>query len=419
MKKIILLFLFTSASIFGQLNTEVMEWKNKFDTRYFFKGNYEEKGWRDALNISRDNGDLYITQYVANGLFLMWQATGDDFYIQEFIVFYQGWFDRARPASEIGLGDYKANNFQYFDDDFLSWVDYPRATNMRRSDGMRINFTGGNLGVSHFQVSNSDGHQQYSLPEGTGLRTVTDALYVMFKSPKWRAKGTNQKKYESLLNFIEINVWKKWETRAGDHLYRERTHMSSHYADMAMNLYLITGKSNYFTVFDRWFTNMGAWNSYPGKRNYPYYGMANGQLRIHKDGGYVWDGVWGGKGANDANHSNAEVGTIIRSIELGFNYFSLKDLYKFKITFDRIKKDDTHGWFFIDGTSHGVKDSFLINTFDATGWLMLAGYYPSILENMKNFSIVGSVFRARLYASGAYSCAKLNGDLFYPEQKQK
>lgn len=419
---IFILFLFSYAcGADAQRTRTLSDWKALYDERYSFRGNFEERGWLDAYNVSRDNGDIYPMAYILYGELLMWQSTGEDIYIQRFISFYQGLFNRARPASIIGLGGNGADNFQYFNDEYLSWVDYPQTTDLRDSDRTPQNFTGANLGVSHFQASNPNGYQQFSLDEGFGLRIVAEAVRIMYQSPLWRSQGTNQSNYEELLNFMVAHVWDKWQARAGDHLFRERTHMASHWASIGMDLYVITGQEKYFTVFDRWFTNMGAWNNEPEDPDFPDYGFANGQIRIHTDGGYVWSGVWGDQtGVNDVGHANAEVATAIKSVQLGFDYFSQADLNGFKLAYDRTRKNDTRTWWLIDGSSGGRSDHFVVNAFDANGWHLLAPYYEDILEDIENASYIGSVYRNRLHASGAFASAIIDGHgLFYPEQQSE
>jgi hypothetical protein len=47
-------------------------------------------------------------------------------------------------------------------------------------------------------------------------------------------------RYLAILTFTERNIWDKWYSRGQTNIYRIRTHMSSHWAYIALNLERLT-----------------------------------------------------------------------------------------------------------------------------------------------------------------------------------
>src|SRR5690606_15216774 len=89
--------------------------------------------------------------------------------------------------------------------------------------------------------------EEVALYESYSFFYIMQTLYQL-KTSGWLETSIEKHRwFVATLNFIEINIWKKWYARSvkvkGNHYWyflRGRTHMGSHWAGIAMYLNLLT-----------------------------------------------------------------------------------------------------------------------------------------------------------------------------------
>jgi hypothetical protein len=234
-------------------------------------------------------------------------------------------------------------------------------------------------------------------------------LWVLSKSPSYLSRNGNQQIYDDMLSWFEKHIWEKWESRGIGHLYRSRTHMSSHWGQMAWFLHKITGTPKYRSFYENW--------SYAGFPSGPHTGgnMRNQLREVNANGGtgYVWNGLWGSmSGSNDVSHANAEVELMILGAEMG-DYWSQTDMQRLINTFEGLIFK-SNSWnnqaYYIDG---GGSEAALWDQ----GWVQLGRFSSELQAKLENAELLPTYYyyqKVRI-ANLAYNQAHLENNLIYPE----
>ncbi len=274
------------------LNSNVLSWKAKFDKQF------SETDGRKLMQESKSGNkfqEYYYMAYYFDGLLSIWQATGDNKYLDTMLSVITNTIADAAPV------DFNAS--------FLGWkadasydFDYPKN------------------GVA--------------LWESYYWKVVTTLLRIMHQSPQLRATGTYQSKYANLLAFTEKNIWDKWQVKGEGNVYRENTHMASHWARMGMELYIITGKQKYKDVFDN--ISFGKMPGVPSN--------LRAQLNTNPKvtGAVVWASGWGGNNVQDTSHANDIVSFWITAYENGM-YWTRNDIDGLLSTLDKVIYSSSDG----------------------------------------------------------------------------
>lgn len=358
----------TSASNQDQKNisSNISKWKTLFDSQTV------DDERQIAQSLSGDGGDIYyldVSPYV-----YMFQVTGEDSYMDFAAGLFQNVMQTANDANTRGDG-------------FLGWKDSSNDV----TNGVRVN----------------DG-TEVSLAEGRGMRTVARMLWVMSKSPTYLGKRQNQKIYEEMLAWFQKHVWNKWESRGLGHFYRSRTHMSSHWGQIAWFLNDITGNSKYKDVYDGWCSGFPE-----GSRKGASMRKQLREINISGKTAYVWNGKWGSmSGANDVSHANAEVELMVLGAEMG-DYWTQEDMGALVNTFNELifkspSWDDAA--YYVDGKG---KEAALWDQ----GWVQLGRFSESLQKRLASAELLPTYYyyqKVRI-ANLAYNQAYLEQNLFYPE----
>lgn len=241
----------------SELSAGVLYWKRLFDITWASPG---VKGKSDAMKYATSNGanqEYYYLAWHLDGLIQIWQATGDNKYLNDAIQIIQATINNALPVHN---GKYKG------------WP-----------------------ATKHGKVPNG-----YPLWESYMYRYVASLLRIMYKSPNLRAmdydEGSYQHWYDSTLAFVEKNIWEKWYNDTPRNLYRSNTHMASHWARIGMELYIITGKQQYLNVF-----NNISYAGFPKGMQGP--AGSNLRRQLFEEGNALfWASDWGGKYIQDTSH---------------------------------------------------------------------------------------------------------------------
>jgi len=251
-----------------KINDELKYWKRLFDDKW--KESDRSDTYSMAKSANRE-GEYYFLSYYIDGLSSIWQATGNNSYLDILLDIVEITIDNAAP---VGNG-------------YLGWV-------------------------------SSDG-KQYALWDSYYWRHVITVIRILHQSPTLRAGGY-QAEYEALLAFSEKHIWERYEKDGLSNFYRSRTHMASHWARIGMELYIITGKIKYKEVFDN--ISHGEMFGYSSNlRNQLYPNPKNSSA-------YAWDSTWGvnyGNNIQDTSHAGAIVHFWVLAYENGM-YWTKSDI---------------------------------------------------------------------------------------------
>jgi len=116
-------------------------------------------------------------------------------------------------------------------------------------------------------------------------------------------------------------LWDRYDNTGQTHnFYRTKTHMTSHWARIGLELYLITGKSKYRQVF-----NNISYGSMIGRPS----NLRNQMFSNPQDSNaYAWDDEWGvsyGSNIQDTSHGGAIVSMIVTAYDQGL-YWKKSDI---------------------------------------------------------------------------------------------
>lgn len=257
-----------------EISAEVQYWKEMFDAEWIeedFRTDYT-----DALTRSKSgnlNAEYYNLGKYIDGLQQIWQATGDNQYLDMALELI---YNTVNDAVDVGNG-------------FKGW---PAA------DG-----------------------KQTPLWDTYYWRHVTSIIRILDQSPNLRASNAEyQKAYEELLAFSEKNIWDRYVAMGDGKIYRGRTHMASHWARIGMELYIVTGNPKYKEVFDN--ISFGTMPNEPSNLRDRMYNNPNQPDAI------IWDQVWDvnqGDYIQDTAHAEAIVSFIANAYDNNM-YWTLNDI---------------------------------------------------------------------------------------------
>jgi len=241
-------------------NDDVDYWKLRFDNEWVDNDNQVD--YSDAASRAKSKNveqEYYFLAYYVDGLIKMWQATGDNKYLD----------------TVLGLIDITVNDAVNVGGGYLGW---PNGAN--------------------------DGN---SLWDSYYWRYVISLTRIMHQSPNLRATGNYQAKYEELLTFTEKNIWERYESKGPGNIYRVNTHMASHWARIGMELYIITGKEKYKKVFDN--ISFGKMVGKPSNLRNQF--KPNSKV----PSAYTWSQNWDSYYIQDTSHAGAVVSMVVTAYE--------------------------------------------------------------------------------------------------------
>ena len=279
--------------------------------------------------------DIYMLAYAIDANTTMFQVTGDRKYLDRALEYVEAKIAHAKPSSTLPYSSHK--------DSYLGW-----------SNTDKPNWP----------------QDEVSLGEAHGFRMASTLVRVLHDATDVRAEKNYQERYESLLQFIEVHIWDKWESRGMHNIYRSRTHMASHWARMGMNLFHITGKPKYQKVYQDFYYE-----------NPDSYVSVNPLIEAGSTGEYLlWKSHSSNPNFNDISHANAEVALFLESYTLGYSDFTDTQLTKLLNTFeDKIYQLNGPYPFYMDGA--GTQDDNSLNE----GWFRLGAYSTSIQKKLQDY----------------------------------
>ncbi|WP_232536939.1 hypothetical protein [Cystobacter fuscus] len=281
-------------------------------------------------STSRDSWQFYSLAYGIDGNTAMYRATGKVRYLDRALLYVDNMVDTARDSWSL---------------EGRQFVDLSRGWSSGDPE---------NLGL------------EVPLYESYCWRYVTRLLRVIRETPALYNKGKYRKQYQRLLEFSEIHIFEKWFQRGADaYIYRENTHMASHWASIAMDLALMTPdaarKTRYLEVFDNIASSLRA---------------QMGVSPLNPEASF-WSDEWGihsGPG-QDVSHGNGVVAYIVEAHEAGMEWTD-GDVRALRVTLDSIIWPSAGQYAqFVDGSGKGdgwFNDGFMkLGRYDAALQLRL------------------------------------------------
>jgi hypothetical protein len=361
MKKILIVCaLVASPHAFSQTLRTVAAWETKFKNVSTMEYNTAH-----PQSTSNDSWQYYNLAYYIDANTAMFQATGNQIYLDRALLYISNMIASARPSSTLN---------SQFRDGYLGWVNH-----------------------SHPSLGN-DG-KEYPLFESFNWRYVTTLLRIIKNSPKILNDPKYTGQYNSILSFTEKNIYEKWNARgANSYIYRQNTHMASHWARIGMDLWNITGNKRYLTVFDNF--NHGMPNYGSSMRN---------QIRPHplNPAAYWWSENWTGfsRPGQDVSHGNAVIATIVEAKESCLEY-TAGDINALLKTFAIIWPASAPFPGYLDGS--GSNGGWFND-----GFVKLGRYDAALQRRLENHTIGQNT---QLYGNGALNARILTaGRPVYPE----
>ena len=252
-----------------KISDDVAFWQRKFDEELNDPdGQIDSADATQKSQSANENQEYYFLAYYLDAHVSMWQATGEYKYLDNALKLIENTIDDAQSIDIKGK-------------QFLGWPTDP----------------------NHSEAS----AKGYPLWESFMFRFVSSLLRVIDKSPNLRSTNNIQERYNKILDFTIENIWNKWEHDGIHNMYRINTHMSSHWARIGMDLYLITGETKYKLVFDN--ISHGTMIGWPSNlRN---------QIKTNPKvtSAFVWNQNWTNAAIQDTSHAGAIVSFWVAAYE--------------------------------------------------------------------------------------------------------
>lgn len=308
-----------------------------------------------ALTTSGDSWDLYNAAYGIDGYTAMYEATGDSRYIDRALEYTNNMVGTSRVSSTMSTSQYR--------DNYRGWLS--RSTI-----------------AQHSSVLN----KEVPLFESYNWRYVTRMLRVIRQSPELFGNSQYRQQYDALLNFSEVHMFEKWYNRgAVPNIYRERVHIVSHWAYIAVNLSLLTNDGGRLQRYREVFNAIN--------RDLPNYNSSlRDQLRVANTSppAYFWHAEWGRYDApgQDVPHGNNFISYVVEAHGLGQEWTNL-DIERFLGTLARIWPAENEEAAYVDGSGAGTG-------WFSDGFVKLGRYDPAMQIRLETHRIQGPQYFATM-----------------------
>ncbi|WP_328477834.1 hypothetical protein OHA21_25525 [Actinoplanes sp. NBC_00393] len=296
------------------------------------------------LSRSLDSQDHYDLAYDVDGCVAMFRATGERRFLDRALTFVENVVAGAKPSSSLPDSRYR--------DKYQGWES--------RKSG--------------------EGGDEVPLYESYLWRYATALLVAIHDNPGIFADRGYRQRYDRLLNFAEVQIFEKWYSRgADDTIYRDRTHMASHWALIALHLARLTGdqgrRARYITVADTISSRLHA------------------QLRRNpaEPTAYFWSDVWGSakRPGQDVGHGNGVIAYVVEARDLGKGWTDA-DMAAFSALLTKvIWPGGTTYRAYLDGTGSD-------NGWFADGFVKLGRYDPAVQLRLEKHQVVNDQFAANM-----------------------
>jgi hypothetical protein len=315
---------------------------------------YEQSWDFQAENIqpqsrSKDSWDHYSLSYSLDANIAMFRATDERRYLNRTLE----WVENVMAASAVSA---TLPTSQYRDR-YRGWVS-------QQEGGTEVPL-----------------YESYFWRYGTALLPAMRASAAVYANSKYRTR------YNRVLQFAEVDVFEKWFTRgANDNIYRSRTHMAAHWAQIALNLSLVTTdaarRARYHEVMDNidlHLPNVGS--------------SLRRQLRRSpvEPTAYFWSDVWGSfrRPGQDVGHGNGVMAYVVEAWENGSRWTDA-DMAAFSALLTKVIWPGGHTYRgYVDGTGTD-------NGWYSDGFVKLGRYDPAVQRRLDQHVVVNDQFAANM-----------------------
>ena len=263
-----------TVSIREPISEDVAHWQEQFDIVWNNPSTaINAYGMAKCMDYALSGGhsqEYYYLAWQLDAVIQIWQATGDNAYLDDALKIIETCISKA---TSVRGGQYLGWSVTDLDSDFF---------------------------VKHGSY----------LYESYLFRFVATLLRIMHQSPNLREMDDYQSRYENILEFTEVNIFEKWYTKSPEHdeMYLLNAHMSSHFARIGMELYIIKGDPVYKEVFDN--------ISFKGL---PNRNGANLRDQLHSNpkvpSAYTWASKWDSPRVQDTSHGSDIVSFWVTAYE--------------------------------------------------------------------------------------------------------
>jgi hypothetical protein len=337
----------TSGSGTSSLRT-VAQWEQRFLGSWNSEhttGTGEDAGGYLGRSKAGDSWKMYNLGYAVDANVAMFRATGKTQYLDRALLYTSNVIGTAKKSSTIKTSQYK--------DSYMAWPSFSHP------DGQ-------------------DGGREYPLYESYMWRYVTYMLRTMHDTPSVMQNTSYKTQYDKILAFSETNMFDKWYNRnANDNIYRQNTHMASHWAYISMELAAITTNTTKKATYTKVYTNIN--KKLP---NYP--GGLRTQMKVNpvNKNAYFFHPDWGvsKRPGSDVSHANGVLSYIVEAHDSNVEWTDA-DISKFDVMLkDVIWKSNGNSAEFLDGSG---TDSGWIND----GLMKLGRYDPAIQRKLESYNV--------------------------------
>lgn len=303
----LLSFMFFLSCIKIDYHSSIQVWEEKFKINWQVNEEYFQ-----ILSKSGDSWSYYKLATAIDSNNAMYLATNESIYIEKNIELINNCIDKAVLSSTLPNSQYK--------DGYCTWANYTHTEKI--NDG-----------------------KEYALFETFLWRYVTTTLKIIYRN-NLQSNNKFEVGYAKILDFSITHIFKKWMERGKKNIYTINTNMSSHWALISLNLWIITNDEKYKNVVDDF--NEKLKNHFISTNDY-----------------YSWTSYWDPKKYSakiqDVSHGNAEVNYIIECSKENF-CFSELEIQKLINTLNSNILNNSQTSLNIDGSGVGkgrILDGFL------------------------------------------------------------
>ncbi len=307
------------------------------------------------LSQSGNSWEYYDLAYAIDGLTAIFEATGNTQYLDRALLYIDEVIKDAKVSSSLPNSQFK--------DSYLGWPAFNHPTDK--------NIQGG----------------EYPLFESYLWRYVTKLLRVMRQNDRIYSDSRYRSAYDKILSFSERNIFDKWKNRSVKNLYRNRTHMASHWAFIAVDLFVVSDnesrRSQYREVFDQINKDL------------------RDQIRPNpsNSSAYFWDSEWGSVSlpGQDVSHGNNLISYLVEAHDNGIEW-NKNDMTALSSLLLNViwKEGDGSYAAYVDGSGSG-------NGWFNDGFCKLGRYDARIQKRLESHNVGRGM---QLYGNGALN-AKL------------
>lgn len=320
----------------------------------FYQGEFDRL---KTLSLSPDAGD-HFTLYGWAAFPTLFEATGNVQYLRDFIEIINNVFSSATPSNTHPSGtSLNGSTYAYYNDTYLGW--YSTVVDDGQGGYETRSYNGYTWAQGQFQLYSSE-----------RFTDIVKMLRILHRNPNLRSDPTvfqgktMQQHYDYILNFIEVNHWEKWFSR-DPAIYRySGMNSTAGWGNMAYMLWVITGKPEYYDIYDKVNNDVG----HPG-----FTGGIRQRLQVNPADALAYtmpqrfdETLYLGRSSNDMGHAGIVVKFMVNDYLNGDQVYNLSDMTKLVRTVNNVTWPASIGndklYFWLDGvpsqnsTLPGTKD---------------------------------------------------------------